>query len=384
MYSTGSLWLVHKIMLELLRLQGYEKASLAVQKANANDGKGGGTVAKSGNYYYDQLNKEQQRVYYAIKEGLLNLQDSFAVPMLSQKELSDIYFMIRMDCPAIFYSVTFSYRYYADSTTVEMVPKYLFSKDKIREHRQAMESRVKKLVRQAADLDEKGKELFIHDFIVENVKYDKLKKEYSHEIIGALGNGVAVCEGIAKAVKILCDELNIWCIIALSEANPDKGIKYRHAWNVIRIDHQFYHLDATFDNTLSKDGTVRYDYVNLSDKQIFRDHEPVIWKVPACNDSDHFYYKDKKVSWTTMEEVRNRTKQAVKKGKVLLFHWRGGYLTKEVLSKLLKIFDEEAKAKDKRAFVSVNWSQAVLRVRFVEGAGEEQLEMEEANEGEKE
>lgn len=55
-------------------------------------------------------------------------------------------------------------------------------------------------------------------FIVQNVRYDKLKKEYSHEIIGALGNGVAVCEGMAKAVKILCDELGIWCIIALSEA----------------------------------------------------------------------------------------------------------------------------------------------------------------------
>ena len=247
-----------------------------------------------------------------------------------------------------------------------------------------MESRVKKLAHQAANLDEKGKELFIHDFLVKNVKYDKLKKEYSHEIIGALGNGVAVCEGIAKAVKILCDELGIWCIIALSEANPDKGIKYRHAWNVIRINGQYYHLDVTFDNTLSKDDTVRYDYVNLSDKQIFRDHEPVIWKVPACSDSDHFYYKEKKISWTTMDEVQNRTKQAVKKGRVLLFHWRGGYLTREILSELLAIFDKEARAKDKRAYVSVNWPQAVLRVRFVEGAGEEQVEMEEANEGEKE
>ena len=248
-------------------------------------------MSKSSNYYYDQLNKEQQRAYYAMKQGLLNLQDSFAVPMLSNKELSDIYFMIRMDCPEIFYSVSFSYKYYPDSTAVEMVPQYLFPKDKIKEHRQAMESRVKKLARQAANLDEKGKELFIHDFIVENVQYDKLKKEYSHEIIGALGNGVAVCEGIAKAVKILCDELNIWCIIALSEANPDKGIKYRHAWNVIQINGQYYHLDVTFDNTLSREDVVRYDYVNLSDKQIFRDHEPVIWKVPVCSDSDHFYYR---------------------------------------------------------------------------------------------
>lgn len=161
---------------------------------------------------------------------------------------------------------------------------------------QAMEARVKKLARQAAVLDEKGKELFIHDFIVENVKYDKLKKAYSHEIIGALGNGVAVCEGIAKAV---------------------------------------------------------------------------------------FYYKEKKISWTTMDEVQSQTKQAVKKGKVLLFHWRGGYLTREILAQLFEIFDKEAKAKDKWACVSVNWPQAVLRVRFENGAGEEQIEMEEANEGEK-
>lgn len=319
-------------------------------------------------YYFDRLNKEQQRAYYAMKEGLLNLQESFSVPMLSKKELSDIYFMIRLDCPEIFYSVKFSYRFYPDSTAVEMFPEYLFTKDKIREHRQAMSSRIAKLVRQAANLDEKGKEQFIHDFILQNVRYDKLKKEYSHEIIGALGNGVAVCEGIAKAVKILCDELKIWCIIALSEANPEKGIKYRHAWNVIKLAGKYYHLDVTFDNTLSKDGIARYDYMNLSDKQIFRDHEPVIWEVPVCTDGDGFYYREKKVSWTTAEEVRNRTAQAVKKGKILLFHWRGGYLTKEVMKELLSIFTEEAEKKNKQAFCSVNWGQAVIKVMFSEKA----------------
>ncbi len=338
--------------------------------------------AKAENYYYNQLNKDQKRVYYAMKEGLLKLQESFPVLKLSNRELSDIYFMVRMDWPELFYSVKFSYRYYPDSTMVELVPEYLFTKDKIKEHRQAMQSRVKKLALQAEKLDEKGKELFIHDFIVNNVKYDKLKKEYSHEIIGALGNGVAVCEGMAKAVKILCDELGIWCIVALSEANPDKGIKYRHAWNVIRIDGTYYHLDATFDNTLSKGDVVRYDYVNLSDKQVFRDHEPVIWRVPVCTEGDHFYYREKKVSWTTLDEVRNRARQAVKKNKVLLFHWRGGYLTKDVLKELLGIFDEEANPKGKQAYVSVNWPQAVLCARFKEGVGAEQIEMEDANEGE--
>ena len=47
-------------------------------------------MAKVVNYYYDQLNKEQQRAYYAMKEGLLNLQDSFAVPMLKKPSPSTV------------------------------------------------------------------------------------------------------------------------------------------------------------------------------------------------------------------------------------------------------------------------------------------------------
>lgn len=329
-------------------------------------------------FYYDQLNKKQQKAYYAIKEGLLEIKDSFPVPMLDRKELSDIYFMIRMDCPEIFYTVKFSYKYYEESSFAEMIPEYLFKPDKIREHRQAMKSRVEKLARQAKDLDDKGKEEFIHDYLVENVRYDKLKKEYSHEIIGALGNGVAVCEGIAKAVKVLCDALNIWCIVVIAEANPEKDIKYRHAWNIIKINGKYYHLDATFDNNITKDEIIRHDYYNLSDKQIFRDHEPLVWQTVECTDSDSFYYKEKKVSWTTVDEVRNRARQAVKKNKVLLFHWRGGYLTREVLKELITVISEEAKAKGKSAVISVNWPQAVLKVRFETDNTEKEVEMEDA------
>lgn len=333
-------------------------------------------------YYYNQLSKIEQRAYYAMKEGLKSLETSFAVPLLDGARLFDIYFMVRMDCPEIFYSVKFSYQYYKESDHAELIPEYLFQKSKIIEHQKAMDARVKKLARQAEKMSEKEKELFIHDFICRNVRYDKLKKAYSHEIIGPLGQGVGVCEGIAKAVKILCDALGIWCIIALSENNPEKGIRYRHAWNILRIEGKYYHLDATFDNSLSKDDVIRYDYFNLSDSQIFKDHEPVIWKVPACLDGDRTYYREKKLSWTKYEDVRKRTAQAVKKGKALIFHWRGGYLTREVLKELFEIFREEAEKKGKYAYLSLNWPQAVLQVTFREEAPQQQITMEEANEGE--
>lgn len=335
------------------------------------------------NYYYNRLDKVQQSAYHAVKTGLQSLAPSFAVPRLTDRELADIYFMVRLDCPEIFYSVKYKYRYYQDSGSVEMIPEYLFDKKKIKDHQQAMKSRVEKLSRPAMKYSEVEKQQYIHDFICQNVRYDKLKKPYSHEIIGPLGQGVGVCEGIAKAVKILCDALGIWCIIALSEANPEKGIKYRHAWNVVRINGKYYHLDATFDNTLGSAGRIRYDYFNLSDKQIFRDHEPVIWKIPDCMDGDHFYYREKKLSFTKEEDVRKRSVQAVKKGKVLTFHWRGGYLTRDLLKELLRIIEEEAVKKEKHACVSLNWPQAVLQIVFEDHLPKEQITMEEANEGEK-
>ena len=50
---------------------------------------------------------------------------------------------------------------------------------------------------------------------------------------------------------------------------------------------------------------------------------------------------------------------------------------------LLIIFDEEAKKKSKNAYVSINWAQAVFLVVFRDEILEQQVEMEEANEGER-
>ena len=336
-------------------------------------------------YYYNRLNKAQQNTYHAIKTGLQSLAPSFQIPRLEHKELADVFFLVRLDNPEIFYSVNFKYKFYQDSGNAEMIPEYMFDKSKIQDHQKAMKSRVEKLARPAMKMNEVEKLQYIHDFICQNVYYDKLKKAYSHEIIGPLGQGVGVCEGIAKSVKILCDALGIWCIVAISEANPEKGIKYRHAWNVVRVNGKYYHVDATFDNSLGKNtDTIRYDYFCLSDKQLFRDHQPLVWKIPACEDGEHFYYKEKKLSFTKMEDVRKRAMQAVKKGKVLIFHWRGGYMTREIAMEMMQIFEEEAVKKEKHARVSINWAQAVIRVRFEEIIPEEQLVLEEANEGEKE
>ena len=337
------------------------------------------------------MNKPQQAAYHSIFVGVKNLSDEIQVPALSGEELYNIFFQMRLDHPEIFWVTNFKYRYYKDSPNLIFIPEYLFEKNKIREHQKALTARVEKLVRPAQKMSEWEKEKYVHDFICENVRYDKLKKAYSHEIIGPLGQSVGVCEGIAKAVKVLLDALGVWCVIAICGNNPEKGIKYRHTWNIVRIDGQYYHLDATFDNSLGKCSVtgeeIRYDYFNLDDKNIFRDHEPLIAPAPACTNGDHFYYKEKKLSFTKPEEVYKRALQMAKKGRILTFHWRGGYLTKTVLEELLDLIEKAGAEKGKKPRISLNWPQAVIRFGYVDadiaGSGvAEEVKIEEANEGE--
>lgn len=341
-------------------------------------------------YYYGRMPKDKQNTYRAMLAGLMDLSDEILLPQVPTTDgnwLYDVFFQLRLDHPEIFWAVGFKYRHYKDSPNLILIPEYIFDKNKIREHKKALHARVEKLVRPAAKFSEWDKEKYVHDFICENIRYDKLKKPYSHEIIGPLGHGVGVCEGIAKSVKILCDALGVWCVIAICGNNPEKGIKYRHTWNIVRINGQYYHLDATFDNTLGRNEddsvSIRYDYFNLDDKNIFRDHEPLIAPAPACPDGSHSYYREKKLSFTKIEDVYKRALQAARKGREFTFHWRGSYLTREVLADLVDQIQAAGKTRDKKAIITLNWPQAILRFHFTNQQAEDKVFIEEVNEGEK-
>ena len=65
-------------------------------------------------YYYTKMSKPKQAVYHAIYQGLMALSDSFQVPKLEGRELSDVFFQLRLDHPEIFWAEGFNYRYYQD------------------------------------------------------------------------------------------------------------------------------------------------------------------------------------------------------------------------------------------------------------------------------
>ena len=318
-------------------------------------------------YYYSRMTRPMQEAYHALAVGLAETASAIRIPRLGTEELSTLFFQLRLDHPELFFAVGYSCRAAYNAETWEFLPDYMFPKAKIREHQKALKARVERLVRPMQTMTPPERERYIHDFILENVRYDKLEKPYSHEIIGPLTNGVGVCEGIAKTVKLLCDAADLPCIIAISDRDRANGEKYLHAWNIITLNGKRYHLDATFDNTLSKNGAKRYDYFNLDDKRIFRDHRALLYPVPACTDADGFYYRTEKLSFTKPEDVEKRIDQACRKKKeTYVFHWRGGYLTREVLSDLCQRIENAAAKRERGVAIFVNWPQAVLQVRFTD------------------
>lgn len=329
-------------------------------------------------FYYQQLNKERRMAYDAMCTGFQALASAIRVPRLENAVLSDIYQRLKLDEPRIFFVVGFTYRYDPRGEYVELLPEYLFDKGKIKMHRQAVDKRIERLTMPLKSKTDREKEEAIHGFILENVRYDKLKKPYSHEIIGPLTQGVGVCEGIAKTVKVLCDAVGLECVVALSEANPDAGILYRHAWNVVKVAGKAYHLDATFDNSLQR-STARYDYFNLDDKQIFRDHERLVWDVPRCDDGNSFFYRS--VSFTKTEDVVKRMTQVLRKKQThFVFHWRGGGLNRAILQEILTGCRAAAEEKGKTINCSVNMTQAVIQLDF-DTAEKETVTIQQPDEG---
>ncbi|MBR6917184.1 MAG: hypothetical protein IKN38_03280 [Clostridia bacterium] len=237
-------------------------------------------------YYEGQLAAEEAAAYRAMRRALLARERTFSVPWLGTARLGDIYSMVKLDDPNVFGIDKLAFKYTSASSNAVVAPAYLMKKAEYTETLAIVQKRVKKIMAKTEGMDKLRKELYIHDYIVENVRYDKLKKAYSHEVTGPLCHGIGVCEGMAKTFKLLCDEAGIDSLVCCGVGvPPDEATgkkSERHAWNIVYIEGEAFGVDVTFDNTLSANGRIRYDYFNVPDSFMSRDHGNLDFPAPEC------------------------------------------------------------------------------------------------------
>ena len=113
----------------------------------------------------------------------------------------------------------------------------------------------------------------LHDYLALNNEYDMRyysggMPRISYTAYGALVNRTSVCAGYALAYQHLMEDAGIPC-----EYVTGMTTRGSHAWNIIQIDGEWYHVDVTWDDpTPDREGYVRYKYFLKSDKAMSRDH----------------------------------------------------------------------------------------------------------------
>jgi transglutaminase superfamily protein/Big-like domain-containing protein len=246
--------------------------------------------------------KSYDDFYEAIKYGLSNFQDNIEITIINydpQIYSLDIVNKVINDNPTIdfgYASVSAGISYYDyNEVTMSINFTYKFSKQKMLEMKMAVENKVKDIVNEVIkpDMQDYEKELALHDYVVNNSKYDT--RLYTNNVpfesytdYGVLIEGIGVCSSYAKAMHRLLNAVGIESIYVTGEAVNDLGT-IGHAWNIVKIAGQYYHLDATWDDPVSADGTQKlsYSYFNVTDDQIGKNH---IWdksKYPECSSAEY-------------------------------------------------------------------------------------------------
>lgn len=154
----------------------------------------------------------------------------------------------------------------------------IYSDKEIEEINKVVDKIIKEKINNSMPIKEKIK--IIHDYIIDNTEYDKLKYDNkndttykSNTAYGVLIEGYGTCNGYADAMAIFLNKLNV---INYKISNDE------HIWNLVYLDGKWYHLDLTWDDPIS-DTNINRDTYFLIDSNTLK----------QINDGTHNF--DKKI-----------------------------------------------------------------------------------------
>ena len=210
----------------------------------------------------------------------------------SALKLGSLVSFVIEDNPLLFHIDTSHIYYQRVGKTICICTKRIYPVDEYKYIRSKLIDRCNHIIDLSNNLDTKfEKLLFIHDYLSDNLTYNRLytsSKHYkeSHTVVGALLNSSCVCDGYALAFKLLCDQLDIQCIVVEGEIDcfDECG---PHAWNCAILDDYVYHIDVTLDSCLGSIGVNDSRRFFLRSDQFFLETHK--WDLSLYPHSNHDY-----------------------------------------------------------------------------------------------
>ena len=149
-----------------------------------------------------------------------------------------------------------------DQNDVIMVlkPQYLYEEAEHNAKMAAYQGYVQAIAAGApADGTEFDKVLYLHDYFVREYSYDNtytIRDAYTF-----FEQKTGVCQAYMLAFIAVAEELGIQSV-------PVTSSRMNHAWNMVKVDGNWYHVDVTWDDTAGYPSQISYAYFLQSDAGI--------------------------------------------------------------------------------------------------------------------
>lgn len=284
-------------------------------------------------YYYQCLNDVEKQVYQTVYAGIKQHKSLIPIMVsgLPQESVNRIFHAVTADNP-LFYYCNHSVMNIAQDQfgNIAFCPQYYFKEDQVLEHNIKIQQAVNQLI---ADLrltegSDYEKVLKVNEYFCKNIEYDDAGADLAdvkrvimaHTILGVFAKQRAQCEGIAKAVKVLLNAVDVKCIVVDGTAILSDGSQSLHAWNIIKQNDEPYHVDITFNIGHTTHGNVAYDWLNVSDAMVKGNHMPdTDLKLPACVSEKLNYYTLNKAVFSSKKQACEYIKKKIKHGERLIY-----------------------------------------------------------------
>ena len=166
---------------------------------------------------------------------------------------------------------------YSTNGEVNVEVYKLYTEDEIISLNNKIEEIKNKILTNEMSIEDKI--LTVHDYIINNTKYDENRKAgtstyQSNKAIGSLIEGYAVCGGYADAMALFLDDFKVTNYKVSSQT---------HVWNAVYLNDKWLHLDLTWDDPV----TINSDADTITHKFYLIDTA----SLEAYNISDHEFNK---------------------------------------------------------------------------------------------
>lgn len=275
-------------------------------------------------FYYNTLTEKQKSIYTSIANGIKELKNEIEIKdyeyINNDETMKDVEIAIHrflLDHPEVFYldeKYTVSTKSGIMGTTVLINFTYsVASIEELNEKLNLIESKANEIIEKSGINSENifDSELKLHDILAEMITYyeyediNEIPNKY-HNIDGAFLENIAVCDGISKAYQILLSKIGIESIVVTGDLS---GVS--HAWNMVKLDGNWYHVDVTSNCSVKADNkVVIHSYFNITTDALKKTHKITDEQlIPIANKENCTYYVYLDKTITGSDNFSNKLKQ---------------------------------------------------------------------------